>query len=429
MKIENQQITSFHEDPIRQGNRLRDAQNQIRSSLPLPSEILISADPEEKEKLSVIIDTTPSGRPIIHLAHQLTSRDLRYIFPILSESQQPGRDTQQERIWQNKLYLIIRERACPSLYRYGWAVYQQVYPSAAVAKGLAILCGILEIRYKSSLPKPAQAPLISQVASPDSRHFIAQILKTIERKQMPLDHFMDYYEINSDLPLGAALIGQYFIRRQANWTIASDRQFEQVLLAAPPNLQIKLIQQLRRMNKLDPETKNKCYQVVYRNFGDPENGHPIWQKVREKDITAYQRWITAATIGSHCKKNKTKALFYLRYTEFIEQVTLLDPYTLILRFPGFFIVDDYRQPLFSLYYEQSDYENIPLILKTDEEGAETMTIPHRRVEDAFARASTAGPVGLLFDEKGLYTSASFIEFCLLQKKAASRTQLKNLPEL
>ena len=107
------------ESPI--GGRLKSSAEAIRSHLKLPDEWSELTGTEEKERLSVIIRTTASGRPVIHLAHQLTSRDLRYIFPILAEAATTDKLTRQD---VDKIMLIIQARGCLSLYRFGWVVYQ-----------------------------------------------------------------------------------------------------------------------------------------------------------------------------------------------------------------------------------------------------------------------------------------------------------------
>jgi hypothetical protein len=425
--------------PSGAGSRMAASHAAIRKRFPLPHELLEPTDTEEKDRLAIIIETTPVGRPVIDLAHQLSSRDLRLIFTLLAEPLRP--DARSEH-YHDKLYLIIRERACHSLYRYGWAIFQQTYPYAPVARGLAILCSILEIKLTSAaiqIPaaKPAaakldwQPPLISHLAQPDSRHFADQLLKAMGRLKLPLERFMKQYEIDPELPLGGTLVGRCFISGDAGLFTGSHQQFQQALAHAGSDIQVTLIKRLFGMNSLDADTANRYFQVIYRLFGEPAGGHPIWSLLRKKDAMTFQKWITAATIGSHCRKNKAKAHFYLRYAELVQEIERWDDTTIILHYPGFIIVDDRQQPLFSMYYEQNDPEVLPFDFRqaSSDLNPGSTIVPHRRVEDAVSRASTDGPIGLLFDEEGMRISATFIDFCLFQKKAISRNKLKNLEPL
>ena len=84
--------------------------------------------------------------------------------------------------------------------------------------------------------------------------------------------------------------------------------------------------------------------------------------------------------------------------------------------------------LFAVFYELSDPEILPFDFQQSQDDLNPANpqVPHRRVEDAVSRSSTQGPVGLLFDETGLATSAMFMDFCLSKKRIASRSQLKNI---
>ena len=411
--------------------RLDTVLDRVRTLLPLPHEMLQQAETEEKDRLAIIIETTAVGRPIIDLASRLSSRDLRYIFPLLAETAETGRLPAH---FHEKLYLIIRERASYSLYRYGWSVFQQDFPSLPVGRGLAVLCGILEIREKSGqlqeragkqargrLLPPA---LISYLAAPDSRRFVDHLLHALNRRQVSLDQFFKQYTIAADQPLGSALIGQCFLKGQAALYVESHRLFDLALPQVPAALQQEMVSRLLAVS-LDPVTKTQYLQVIYRHFGDPGGGHPIWHQLRRKDVLAYHSWVIAATIGRHCQGRKAKIHFYQRYAALVQHVEAWDQDTLIMSFGAFLIVDDRRMPLFALYYDQDT-------LGTHQSGDNApggTAVPHRHVEDAVRRGSTRGPVGLVFDEKGLRISASFLDFCLYQNNIASRNDLKRLPPL
>jgi len=421
---------SEQEQPNTAG-RLAESLARIRQKLPLPDELLSPVDTEDRDRLAVILETTALGKPTVDLARQLTSRDLRHIFPLLSE---PLPADARFEHYHDKLYLIIRERACPSLYRYGWTIFQQVYPSVPVARGLAVLCSILDIKQHgqkaTARSRRAQnkLPLISNLVAPDARQFEDKLLKVLSQRNVPLEQFMTAFAVRADLPFGASLLARCFIAGDARLYAGGHLQFRQALAKASPDRQAALIHRLFQLKDLPSETTNRYYQEIYRQFGDPERGHPIWSQVKGRDLRRFRDWITAATIGSHCRKNKAKARFYLHYAGFVESIEPWDDDTLLIRFPGFLIADDRRQMLFAVYYELSDPDILPFDFQQSQDDLNPANpqVPHRRVEDAVSRNSTQGPVGLLFDEAGLAASAMFMDFCLSRKRIASRSQLKNI---
>ena len=390
------------------------------------------------------------GQPVIALAHRLGSRELRLVFPLLADN---GFYEPRAARFQEKLTLLIRERACLSLYQYGWTLYQQTFPAAAVARPLALLCRILEIKKKTAAPiaaaRPAGRnrsgsaagagtgagantaiggrcpPLISELADPDSRSFIRQLFRVMDKQGMSLDQLLKCYQIRSEWPLGAALIGQCFLNGETSQYEGGHRQFGQVLQQADPGLQADLLQRLFNLTDLSAQSRNKYFQAVYRQFGDPADGHPIWRQMKSRSVDGYRRWIIAATIGSHCRSEPAKARFYLRYAERIDRVETWDDDTLLLHFPGFVIADSKKQPLLALYYDQTEANEHPFGLAAVEsnQNPASLTIPHRRVDDAIRRASSQGVVGLPFDEEGIRFSGVFLDFCLQGKSAGRNSWL------
>ncbi|NLV47244.1 MAG: hypothetical protein GXY22_01135 [Clostridiaceae bacterium] len=415
------------------GGRLKSSAEAIRSHLKLPDEWSELTGTEEQERLSVIIRTTTSGRPVIHLAHQLTSRDLRYIFPILAEAATTDKLTRQD---VDKIILIIRERACPSLYRFGWAAYQSEYPCQLVARGLSILCGILEIKKLSeetiehvrfsSRSLKRYPDLISELALPDSRHFVETLVKAMAKRQLTLKEWVKNYCVQPDQPFGRAVISHCFLSGSASLFRNSQTLFEQCLDQSDTDQKIKMLRRLLSLESISPDTKNAYCQVVYRQFGPPDPEHPIWRAVRPAERNLFEHWILEAVIGTHCQDSPRKAQFYYRYAPMIQSVKQWNDTVLVIYFHGFIIADDRTQPLAAFYYDVSDPAE--LMKKSEGRGAcklADISQPHRRVEDALKRASTQGVVALFFDD-GIRASRSFIDFCLLEKKAASRREIKNL---
>lgn len=405
---------------------LAKSQARIQAQIPLPHELLHNSAPEAKEQLAIIVETTPAGRPLSDLARRLSSRDLRLIFPLLAE---PGIDGQPD--YLAKLLLLVRERACPSLYRYGWAVFQQQYPQPAVARGLADLANVLAIKQKSDPRQYTGLPMISELADPAAKNLPDLLFKIIDKEQINWPDFVSHYEIDLCLPFGSALLSRFFLKSRSSLPRVDKSQFRRILQHTKSGQLPTLLRRILTDDQLPAQSLNEYYQVIYQSFGAPDEGHPVWQEMRRREKTNFQQWILAATIGSHCQGNKAKTRFYFRYASLVEATEQWDENTLVIYFPGFCIVDDKRQAQFSVYYatntnhpqQQPDY----YAAKGISPGG--LSVPHRRVEDAVKRASTTGPVGLLLDEAGIQTSASFIDFCLAKNGAVSRSELKNLQSI
>jgi hypothetical protein len=404
--------------------RLQDSLATIRSLLPLPHEVLHLSQSDERDQLAAIIDTTSLGQPILRLARQLRSRDLRHIFPLLAEANQ-ATETHRGH-FHEKLCLIVRERACPSLYRIGWTVFQQSFPCQPVARALAILCAILEIKGQSRSTGVADQerclPLISRLVQPDARQFVDRLVRALDRMKLSLDPFMSSFAVSPDWPLGAALIGHIFLEAGPAIFAGGHNQFRQALAQADPDLQRALLRRLFSLDDLSPDVANRYCQIVYSQFGIPAAGHPVWRQTRPRDRERFTRWVIAATIGSHCRKTPEKARFYLQYAQYIRDTERWDETTLILHFPGFVIADDNRQMLLALYYNQPNPEELPfaLAVATSNINPASPAMPHRRVDDAIRRASKQGVVGLLLDEDGRSSSAAFLNFCLQDKKSSNK---------
>ncbi len=403
--------------------RLQDSQARIKARMPLPHELLAAAQPEAKEQLAIIIETTPAGRPLSELARRLSSRDLRLVFPLLAEA-----DAKNKPDYLAKLFLLLRERACPSLYSYGWAVMQSCYPNRAVAKGLADLTSILAIRQKTDAGLLLSSPMISELADPAAKNLPELILKSLERLAISWPDFINHYAVELDLPLGSALLSRLFIRSKTDLPQISKEQFQQVLQNTVVADQASLLKKIINDQYLPDRVINDYFQVIYLVFGAPDSGHAVWTSLRKKEKAEFFQWILAATIGSHCQGNKTKSHFYFRYAGLVEAAEHWDENTLLIYFPGFCIADDKRQTQFAVYYESatSDPQRKPEYYAGKGINPASLTVPHRRVEDAVKRASTSGPVGLLLDDDAIQTSASFLDFCLAKKGAVSRSELKNL---
>ena len=438
---------------------------KLRASLPLATEILGSIDRKADEtqaadgaalsphdhlaQLTETINRTNMGQPMVALAHQLNSRDLRLIFPLLAgkagdRAGIPARkagdrtDNPANRTGrlQDKLLLIIRERASPSLYRHGWMVFQQAYPCQPVARALAILCRILDIKQTADSAAPlnrltsmarkkplisgrpgqvarlSRLPMINELVSPDARSLPQQLLHVLEKTGRTLPEVMARYQVQPNWPLGLALIRQAFLNGATGFLAEGQMAFDQVLSHADEKTQASLLHQLLAQDQLERQIFNRYCQVVYRRFGNPEGGHAIWRFIKKRDRVVFQQWVIAATIGSHCRQasQSAKARLYLKYVDRMTRVVRDGDHTLLIYFADFMVADSNQQPLMALYYDNPQHLEKPYDGMTDQPA--NLDIPHRQVDDAIRRASRHGVVGLPFDEEGIKLTSRFLDFVL-----------------
>lgn len=428
-------LPAAYADPgYRPGQHLSGRLAAIQSILPLPIEQVDSPDTQAQAGLAESIMAASDSKAVIRLAHRLTSRQLNLVFPLLASA---GPDKRPSLLVE-RLNLIVRERACPTLYASGWLTFQKYFPCPAVAHALAVLCKILEIKHKTRLDQPAtsvqppvrQWPQISQLASPDSRQFIRRLIHLAAERGLSLEQMMRQYRINDDRPFGTELITQSFLNGDARFYRGGQHLFAKALLQVGNEAQAALINHFFSLSDLPQGIYNRYCQEIYRRVGDPADDHPVWDLVKPKYCYAFQEWILAATIGSHCRHQPEKAHLYLRYIHAVQQVEHWDENTLLIHFPGFIVADCRQHPLLAICYDQPDNAaGHPFELATGEfnPNPANPAIPHRQVEDAIRRANLAGVVGLPFDAEGIRLTGIFLDLNLKRKQRRWRDLLPAQP--
>lgn len=424
----------FADPGYRPGQHLSGKLAAIQNILPLPIEQVDLPDSLAQANLTESVLAASDSKAVIRLAHMLTSRQLNLVFPLLASAgpdKRPG-------LLSERLNLIVRERACPTLYASGWLTFQKHFPCPAVAHALAVLCKILEIKQSSDSIQPStivrppirQWPRISQLALPDSRQFIRRLIHLAEGRGLSLEQMMRQYKIHDDMPLGAELITQSFLTGDARFYRGGQHLFAKALQLVGNDAQAALINHFFSLSELPQGIYNRYCQEIFRRIGNPADDHPVWDLVKPKYCYAFQEWVLAATIGSHCRQQPEKARLYLRYIHAVQQVEHWDENTLLIQFPGFIVADCRQHPLLSICYDQPEAAaGHPFELATGEfnPNPASPAIPHRQVEDAIRRANLAGVVGLPFDAEGIRLTGIFLDLNLKRKQRRWRDLLPSQP--
>ena len=192
-----------------------------RQSLPLPREMQLAQQQAHRTWLIAQINHCADKHALSEFAFSLNYRDLAVLFPALA--------TLTRGAEVDRLISIIMMRASHYLYLQGWLTLQFAYPRSTVQKGLAELCHILARQTSSLSPQESEQSeqwfktlmlgpqrfdwphlaLISELSMPNTRHFLAAIIKYLQESKMPLEAFFQRYGIYPDLPLGIAIRNQW----------------------------------------------------------------------------------------------------------------------------------------------------------------------------------------------------------------------------
>lgn len=192
-----------------------------REKHPLPFELISSQTPSHATWLLSQLKQARTRPELEALADSLSYRDLSMLFSTLSNLKRRDETAQIQN--------LIRLRASHYLYLCGWLTLQHTYPRSSVSDPLADLCMILEdLRFvrdserksRRSLPLPSiplgpwrviwtRVPLISEIALPNSRHFITEIAREIYESKADLQGFFLEYAIYPGLPLADAIARRY----------------------------------------------------------------------------------------------------------------------------------------------------------------------------------------------------------------------------
>lgn len=413
------------------GDQLQASLAAVRSTLPLPLEQIQKPDPAGLSDLTDRIESVENSNLIIPLAHTLTSRELGLVFPLLAAvatAQAPDRAAvRQAATLVDRLLLIVRERACPSLYQIGWQSFQMHFPCLPIARALSVLCRILDIRLQTGAilirPGSGRPELISRLAPPASRQFVQRLVRSIAELGMSLDQAMKTYGILQQSPFAAELIARSLMTDDHAVLDGSHKLFAQALQQAPQEVQLTMLHHFFGLKNLPDSIRNRYFQQIYRCFGQPDTIHPVWSRLKKKDRQIFQDWVRDATIGSHCRLRPDKARLYLAYNQFIRSVEHWDADTLLIHFPDFIVADSRVRPNLAICYNQSG-DGHPFELAKGEFNPDPTdpAIPRRQVSDAVRRSDFSGTIGLPFDPEGLRLTTLFLDMRLGKTKRTRRLQ-------
>jgi len=204
---------------------LEEAMGGLRDFHPLPFELILTQTPHYSTWIMTQIKGAKTKKELKELAFSLSYKDLSLLFTTLS--------TKKKRDEIDQIVNLIRLRASHYLYLCGWLTLQYCYPRSSVSRALSDLCTILEdltyvrdnrlhsqriSREPLALPVVSlgrgrviwtRVPLISRISSPNSRHFIADIVTEMIESKVDPEAFFTEYAIIPGQPLANAIEVRY----------------------------------------------------------------------------------------------------------------------------------------------------------------------------------------------------------------------------
>ncbi|NLW10744.1 MAG: hypothetical protein GX028_01850 [Clostridiaceae bacterium] len=418
---------------------LERALETVRKRLPVPSE-LATRNTNDEKLLSLIekLDQVDNTSDVIRLAHTLKVSELRYVFPALNQEK-----AQSKKI-QDRLFILIRERACYTMYNTAWNCFQQTPDDQVLQRALALLCSILQIKQETSQEmtfsnilrpvsnrkdksnqdlKLGTLPLISDLAAPDNKSFTKRLSIVLAERGYEIQTFFHDYGILPDSVLAADLISQSFLNRQ-HYTLRDLDLFRKSLQQASSKTQIELVESLLTAVDMQPDVFDEYCKIIYQKYGGIDEGNMIWQDIREAARAVYRHWLITAAIRTHCRTNPAKSRFYRRYFDFINSVRVFSDETLLIYFDSFVLADNRKSLDTAIYYGNGVASEHPLEIDDETEMSKdpaSQSTPHISCEQAISSGNTSGIVILYFNQAQIKYSGAFIDFCLQQNRGTIKS--------
>ncbi|MDD2458834.1 MAG: hypothetical protein PHQ83_10055 [Eubacteriales bacterium] len=393
---------------------LAQSRMEIAARFPRPVEAIASDQPDEISHLLELVQETRTTAETINLAKHLPARAIQLIFPALAlpaAAELPAKTI-------DRLLIILRERACPSLYPKAWVLWQQHFPHPLLSKALMVLCGILQIKQASSKPPVhPRVPLISTLVEIHGQATSRRLVANLAQKQSSFLEVLVSYAIDPAWPFGRSVLAETFLTGTAPLFGEAIDHLEPIFQAASAENRARIMRHFLELEGLPDTVLQRAHVVFYRTCGEPGSATPVWQILGTRERKAFASWIIRAKVGSHCLAQPEKAHFFLRYANWIRRVEAWDEQTLLIYFDAFVIADDNRYPDQALLYFGSEPNPHPGGLANPDRtlSPASPAIAHRRMESAIQQGDLTGIIQLLFDPEAMKQAGVLLDYALQSK--------------
>lgn len=417
----------------KQPQRLNQLKSRLASHFPTPEEWADHADREQVVELIHDLNAQKSTAQTIAWSHKLLPSQLDLLFfalPLSVEYPEIFNDKTTD-----KLYLVIRERACPSLYPKLWALWQRYYFYPELNRALSILCGILEIKrgafadrqpkdpalVSAAQEKRAPLPLITQLIPLNSRNLARRLIQKLNSYPLSLADFYERYAVNMSSRFGEAVLFYALTEGTAEMFICQIDRLSGLFQSADQAGKAAILRHFATLSDLPEAISRQAHVIFYTALGAPGGSNAIWTELNDREIKVFARWAGRARMDAHFQNRPDVAAFYLRYANDITRIEQWDDHTLLIHFKSFRIADDQRYPDQALFYAGTSPSRYPDGLAESEPVTSpgNPSIPHKQIGEILRLGEIQGIVQLHLDAEGLKEAGVLLDFALQSRSRGS----------
>ncbi len=406
--------------------RLKQLQDRLAPFFPTPQETAVRFPVELITDLLSEINALKSAAETVQWARHLLPSRLNLLFPALAISEQRRELFEPKTL--EKLFLVIRERACASLYPKAWAIWQQYYFQPQVNRGLIILCGILEIKRSSGItpPKSSQSlvsgqksarsllPLITNLVELNTTNTARKLISKLINYPLSLADFLENYDVDSQAPFGQAVLYYALSAGSASMFVNQIDWLDHLFKEADPAARLSLMRHFLVLTDLPEAVRQQAHVAIYSAVGAPGGPDPIWNELSDREKRSFSVWAGRSRIGAHCLSRPAVAQFYLRYADHIQRVEQWDAQTVLIHFKTFVIADDIRFPDQALFYAGTSPSRHPGGLADADRDISpgNPSVTHKQVGEVLRAGEIFGIIQLHLDPEGLKEAGVLLDFAL-----------------
>lgn len=379
---------------------------QVTRQVPLPEEMTVSLDADRLQALLGTIEDAVTEDDFRLLIARLPRRQLNDLFGLLLVV-----DTQQTGI-VDRILEIVEKRSTRSLFKTGWAFYQQHFYSPELSAAMTRLS-------KPLIAKGEQDLVLSRIAALgcDNQLPIHLSAAWIEEQTKAKKHKTAWYlpthllehAILPESPFFGALLRAYFTRCPVARIADDPELFARCLDQSSQQEQADLLSSLYPDYQLDPKYE-AVNRAVLKRFGlpTPVQAHPVWMTTPPPVRQRFRQWALIDRLLQHIRDQKRKHLFYKPLLMKIQGYELLDAQTLALEFEHYTIVDHQDFSHRVIFYDRAIY----LKKRLEQTPADELSMPWNGIptaREAILLKLKADKAVLMLDEINLLYARDFIE--------------------
>ena len=333
------------------GNKLKQSVNRTRTKHPYLMERPLTISDEDGYLLIDKVRSVPSYR-IDQIANELNSEEIKFVFHAIMLLDDVDAQTFRS------LQQIAVIRASWSLYTIGWSTLQRNFPQRKVQSTLELVHTTLisdttRANVRPSYSHRAIGDIVNLAKSNDG--FVTDVVRNLNQSynlspEEGLETFIAEYQILVDSPFGGETFGEFF--RRADLSVLYKKK--DILIQSLPYMHPAISSEVisRVISNRDPLEGDKLY--IYKQVADiflhKTNSSPMWKYMSRDLNRTYREWYVGDRVSIQTQSYPAKRDFLDTYTEYIDDVAMVNQDIMALRFENFILMDDRRRGDSLVYY-------------------------------------------------------------------------------